>query len=52
MKLFKSVLDFQRQEGWAYLIDNVADSRATRISIHELESITGLGVFPFLKEIF
>jgi len=44
-KLFKAVYDPQRQEAGAYLIDNAAGVKPLKISIAELEKITGIDVF-------
>jgi endonuclease G len=45
-QLFKAVYDPNRQEAGAYLIDNAADAQSSKISIEELEKLTGINVFP------
>jgi endonuclease G len=45
-KLFKAIYDPQRQEAGAYLIDNAADAQPQKISIAELETLTGISIFP------
>ena len=49
-KLFKAVYDPQRKEAGAYLIDNTADAQPEKISIAELEKITGISIFPSVEE--
>lgn len=49
-KLFKAVYDPQRKEAGAYLIDNTADAQPEKISITELEKITGISIFPSVEE--
>lgn len=47
-KLFKAVYDPQRRETGAYLIDNAADAQPQKVSIEELEKISGISIFPSL----
>lgn len=49
-KLFKAVYDPQRKEAGAYLIDNTADAQPEKISIAELEKLTGISIFPSVEE--
>lgn len=49
-KLFKAVYDPQRQESGAYLIDNSADAQPEKISVADLEKITGISLFPAVSE--
>lgn len=49
-KLFKAVYDPQRKEAGAYLIDNTADAQPEKISISELEKLTGISIFPSVEE--
>ena len=49
-KLFKAVYDPQRQEAGAYLIDNAANAQPQKLSIDELEKITGISIFPSVEE--
>ncbi|MDD2273585.1 MAG: DNA/RNA non-specific endonuclease [Desulfuromonadaceae bacterium] len=49
-KLFKAIYDPQRKEAGAYLIDNTADAQPEKISIAELEKITGISIFPSVEE--
>ncbi|ABK97811.1 DNA/RNA non-specific endonuclease [Pelobacter propionicus] len=49
-KLFKAVYDPQRREAGAYLIDNIADAQPEKISITELEKITGISIFPSVEK--
>lgn len=49
-KLFKAVYDPQRKEAGAYLLDNTADAQPEKISIAELEKITGISIFPSVDE--
>ena len=46
IKLFKAVKDVQRHETWVYLIDNSANGINVLISIHDLEGIAKIRVFP------
>ena len=46
VKLFKAVIDIQRLEAWAYLIDNSSIGNDIRISINDLEDISRIRVFP------
>ena len=48
--LFKAVYDPQRKEAGAYSIDNTADAQPEKISIVELEKITGISIFPSVDE--
>lgn len=45
-QLFKAVYDPQRQEAGAYLQENTADAQPRKISIAELENISGISIFP------
>ena len=45
-RLFKAVYDPQRKEAGAYIIDNAADAQPQKVSIAELEKITGINIFP------
>lgn len=45
-QLFKAVYDPNRQEAGAYIVDNTADARPVKVSIAELEKITGMRIFP------
>lgn len=49
-KIFKAIYDPQRKEAGAYLIDNTADAQPEKISITELEKITGISIFPSVEE--
>lgn len=49
-KMFKAIYDPQRKEAGAYLIANTADAQPEKISITELEKITGISVFPSVDE--
>lgn len=49
-KLFKAVYDPQRQESGAYLIDNTADAQPEKISVADLEKITGISLFPAVSD--
>jgi endonuclease G len=49
-KLFKAVYDPQRKEAGAYLIDNNAGAQPEKISIAELETLTGITIFPAVEE--
>lgn len=49
-KMFKAIYDPQRKEAGAYLIDNTADAQPEKISITELEKITGISIFPSVDE--
>lgn len=49
-KLFKAVYDPQRKEAGAYLIDNTADAQPEKISIADLETLTGIRIFPSVEE--
>lgn len=49
-KLFKAVYDPQRKEAGAYLIDNTAGAQPEKISIAELETLTGINIFPAVEE--
>ncbi|MFH0730091.1 MAG: DNA/RNA non-specific endonuclease [Pseudomonadota bacterium] len=49
-QLFKAVYDPLKQEAGAYLIDNAADAVAQKISVAALEKLTGINIFPSLKE--
>ncbi|ACD93962.1 DNA/RNA non-specific endonuclease [Trichlorobacter lovleyi] len=49
-KLFKAVYDPQRKEAGAYLIDNTAGAQPEKISIAELETLTGITIFPAVEE--
>lgn len=49
-KLFKAVYDPQRKEAGAYLIGNTADAQPEKISITELEKLTGINIFPSVDE--
>jgi hypothetical protein len=46
IKLFKAVKDLQRHEEGVYLIDNSASGINVKISIHDLEGIAKIRVFP------
>jgi len=45
-RLFKAVFDPRRREAGAYLLDNASDARPRKVSIAELEKITGISIFP------
>lgn len=45
-QLFKAAYDPNRQEAGAYIVDNTADARPVKVSIAELEKITGMRIFP------
>jgi endonuclease G len=49
-KLFKAVYDPKLQETGAYLIDNTADGQPEKISVADLEKITGISLFPAVSE--
>jgi endonuclease G len=49
-KLFKAVYDPQRQEAGAYLVDNSADAQPEKISVADLEKITGISLFPAVSD--
>ena len=49
-RLFKAVYDPKKQEAGAYLIDNAADAQPQRVSILELEKLTGISVFPSVSD--
>lgn len=49
-KLFKAVYDPQRQEAGAYLLDNTADAQPEKISVADLEKITGISLFPAVSD--
>lgn len=49
-KLFKALYDPQRQESGAYLIDNTADAQPEKISVADLEKITGISLFPAVSD--
>ena len=49
-KLFKAVYDPQRQEAGAYLIDNAVDAHPQKISVADLEKITGISLFPAVSD--
>jgi len=49
-RLFKAVYDPKKQEAGAYLIDNASDAQPQRISILELEKLTGISVFPSISD--
>jgi len=50
-QLFKAVYDPQRQDAGAYLLDNIADAQPQKISVAELEKITGISIFPSVSTI-
>jgi endonuclease G len=49
-QLFKAVYDPRRREAGAYLIDNVDDAQAQKLSIAQLEKIAGISIFPSVNE--
>jgi endonuclease G, mitochondrial len=49
-QLYKAVYDPGRQEAGAYLIDNAAGVQPQKISIAELEKLTGISIFPSVSE--
>ena len=49
-QLFKAIYDPKRQEAGAYLIDNTADAQPQKITVAELEKITGIVVFPSVNK--
>ena len=48
--LFKAIYDPKRQEAGAYLIDNAVGAQPQKISIAELEKISGINVFPSVSQ--
>jgi endonuclease G len=48
--LFKAIYDPKRHEAGAYLIDNAAEAQPQKISIDELEKISGINVFPSVTQ--
>ena len=49
-RIFKAIYNPRKQEAGAYLIDNTADSQPQSISIAELEQLTGINLFPSIKD--
>ena len=49
-RLFKAVYNPQSHEAGAYLIDNAADAQPQRVSIAELENLTGISIFPSVSD--
>lgn len=49
-QLFKAIYDPNRHEAGAYLVDNSADAQTQKISITELERVSGLNIFPSIND--
>lgn len=49
-QLFKAAYDPKRREAGAYLIDNTAEAESQKITIAELEKISGINVFPLISD--
>ena len=49
-QLYKAVYDPARQEAGAYLVDNAPGAKPVRVSLAELEKITGISLFPAVSD--
>lgn len=49
-KMFKAIYDPSRHEAGAYLLDNAPGASPQKVTIAELEKITGISVFPSLND--
>lgn len=49
-KLFKAIYDPNRKETGAFLINNTADAQPEKITIADLEKLTGINIFPSVGE--
>ncbi len=49
-QLFKAVYDPKHQEAGAYLIDNTSEAQPQKITVTELEKITGIDIFPSMNK--
>jgi endonuclease G len=49
-QIYKAIYDPARQEAGAYLVDNAAGARPVRVSIADLEKITGISLFPGVSD--
>jgi endonuclease G len=49
-QLYKAIYDPARQETGAYLVDNAPGVKPVRVSIADLEKITGISLFPAVSD--
>jgi endonuclease G len=49
-QLYKAIYDPARQEAGAYLVDNAPGAKPVRVSIVDLEKITGISLFPAVSD--
>ncbi|MDD2540643.1 MAG: DNA/RNA non-specific endonuclease [Desulfuromonadaceae bacterium] len=49
-QLFKAIYDPHRQEAGAYLVDNAEGAQVQIISIQQLESLSGISLFPSISD--